>query len=696
MEFNVFFKILVRRRYVFIPFFLLILGVPLLLSIWKEPIYEASSTIIFKKSDLQTSFLEGLPKAFGEIAFFDTEDTQENLMTFLEDDINIQRVISDLGYDVTIKKFHPSFPSINFLMSAQQQALSINEKSGNEIFQISGYAVSEKEAACISKQFVKIAAETIVNFKKSAATKMEKVIIQHNQETNRKLKAVLKQKNLFLQQNNYVDINKQLDNLYSEISKNRELEQKQIIFLQKIKKKQKALKQQLSNIPEFHKTREDMQRNPILAKAEEQLVDLLWELAEMKTKLTDEHKDLISRNLLIEEVKETIRNEKKNILSGEIWERNAYNTNLVDQYNENLITIITAQIDIQVIQKFIEVAKKKTITLAVLEADFQLLADKILLYKNIIQQDLNTLNAISVVDKMDIADFEIIHLAGATSNGSTAFFPNYKTILFFSLFLAFWIAFVITLFVDYIDPSLKSIERVESLFGISIFTEISHKKRGSTGLIPSSLMACEKPIRHILSWLKKGDNGSSSHMIGVVSSKFGEGVTHTGCRVAKQLACLGERVLLVETNAVFPCLEKTLNVTAKYGAIDVLNGRSNFTDSVVEIEPNLSALVLLKRDRNSFYLRQDFLKKIVSSIPETNEFQWIVVDLPPINEDAAAVDILDQCDSIIYNIALMKVRSREIKKAMMHLMKKKNILERTIFITNRHRPFWPDFLKFKR
>lgn len=697
MEFTIFFKILLRRKYIFIPLFLLILMIPLLLSAWKKPVYKKSSIIIFNKVDLQTVFLEKLPKALGEISFFDVDDTQDNLSTFLKNETIIQNVISDLDYAYDTEDFLTSLPFLKFLFSSQTKAMSIDKESGNEVFEISGYASSTKEAAHISRQFVKTAARFMGELNKSTCLKIKSILSEYNQEIHEKLRSVQNKMHLFSQQHDYVDLETQLDSLYQEISQNRNLELKHRRFLNKVESEQKALKQQLKDIPEFHTIRQTMAKNPVLENAQKKLVELKWSLAEKKVELTSNHADVISHIKVIDEVKETIKNETEKIFSSETWERNDYNTSLMNKYNENIINKIIAKLDIQIIQKVIKDAERKAIKLKESDTSYQLLLDQALLNKNIIKQNQNLLNALLVVEKMDFNNLKIIHLADTKEDSSVIFFPNYKFVLSFSVFLAFWGAFVFALFVDYIDPNIKDIEAAEAILDKMILTDISNiKQKGIAGYIrfffPLTSNACNRSVRYILSWLKKEKKEEPVHFVGVASTKFGEGVTQTAYIVAKSLAELGEKVLLIEANGITPCLGKLLKQSPEYGMSDLFQKQSSFSDSIVQIDSDLSAIFFSGQQNSSFYMKVNFISTIQSFLSESDKYEWIIVDLPALEADAATVNILDHCDSVLFNIGLMKVKKREIKKSMGQLKTKKNLFDRTCFITNRHRSFLPLFL----
>ncbi|MCI5145386.1 MAG: hypothetical protein D3923_07605, partial [Candidatus Electrothrix sp. AR3] len=291
--------------------------------------------------------------------------------------------------------------------------------------------------------------------------------------------------------------------------------------------------------------------------------------------------------------------------------------------------------------------------------------------------------------KMDLDTFDVIRFAdtGESSDGSV-FFPEYKRILFFSLFLAFWIAFTVALFFDYLDPTIKSIERAEFLLGTSILTAIPHQRSLLALLLPKSCFRGEKQaIRHILSWLKKEERVAPC-VIGITASRFGEGVTRTTTLLVERLANMGEKVLYVEANATYPRVKKNFKCKPTYGLTDLFSGQASFAETAVWINPHLAVLATPVKKKEFFYLAGNLPDQLRATLPITDPFHWIILDLPPVSKDAAVVDVLGQCDAVLFQLALMKVTTRKLSNCFQQLRDQGNLLQRTIVVANKHKPFW--------
>lgn len=137
-------------------------------------------------------------------------------------------------------------------------------------------------------------------------------------------------------------------------------------------------------------------------------------------------------------------------------------------------------------------------------------------------------------------------------------------------------------------------------------------------------------------------------VIGVTSSLRGEGKTTTSCNIAYTLAEMGKRVLLIDADMRLPNVYKSLNIRRSPGLSNLLTG-VNSNDSLVQysgiheklsvitsgdIPPNPSELLASKRMSDSIEL----LKK---------EFDYIVIDLPPVDAVTDALIVAKLTDGMV-------------------------------------------------
>ena len=136
-------------------------------------------------------------------------------------------------------------------------------------------------------------------------------------------------------------------------------------------------------------------------------------------------------------------------------------------------------------------------------------------------------------------------------------------------------------------------------------------------------------------------------VIGIVSTVPSEGKTTAAVNLALITAATGRRVLLIDGDLRNPALTRALQTKPQRGLIDVLLGRLKLEDaSQREPQTGLVVLPVIPGDRVSHSnevisssAMRDFLEKMRA------QFDYIVVDLPPIGpivDARAAADLIDE------------------------------------------------------
>lgn len=136
-------------------------------------------------------------------------------------------------------------------------------------------------------------------------------------------------------------------------------------------------------------------------------------------------------------------------------------------------------------------------------------------------------------------------------------------------------------------------------------------------------------------------------VIGIVSTVPSEGKTTTAVNLALITAATGRKVLLIDGDLRNPALTRALQTKPQRGLIDVLLGRLKLEDaSQREPQTGLVVLPVIPGDRVSHSnevisssAMRDFLERM------RGQFDYIVVDLPPIGpivDARAAADLMDE------------------------------------------------------
>jgi len=182
---------------------------------------------------------------------------------------------------------------------------------------------------------------------------------------------------------------------------------------------------------------------------------------------------------------------------------------------------------------------------------------------------------------------------------------------------------------------------------------------------------------------------SALHTVLVTSARHGEGASTVSLGLATALAKEREtRVLLVEGNLRMPSLARLLAVAPADGLSEFLDGKATADGLVVRIEKlNLSAIVAGNSGRQSLDLEQ--VANLLARLRP--QFDFIIIDAPPVNRYADASILAPRVDGVILVVEADRTPVAEAESAKRQLDK----VDARILgvVLNRRRSYIPAFIE---
>ncbi len=162
--------------------------------------------------------------------------------------------------------------------------------------------------------------------------------------------------------------------------------------------------------------------------------------------------------------------------------------------------------------------------------------------------------------------------------------------------------------------------------------------------------------------------GTKCPIIGVTSSMRGEGKSTTAVNLSYVLAEKGSRVLLIDGDLRIPSVAKKMNIESTPGLTDVLMGKetqliTDFKSDLLDtwyimpsgdVPPNPSELLGSKRMASAL----EQLKKA---------FDYIIIDLPPVNIVSDALSIASLITGMIVVIREEYTEKKELERCFRQL-----------------------------
>lgn len=174
-----------------------------------------------------------------------------------------------------------------------------------------------------------------------------------------------------------------------------------------------------------------------------------------------------------------------------------------------------------------------------------------------------------------------------------------------------------------------------------------------------------KLLRANLNFVLSAEN--KGHVIGVTSSIRGEGKSTTSINLAYVLAQAGHQVLLIDGDLRLPSIGKKLEMNHSIGLTDLLIGKgakiSEFQSGLLKnlfvilsgaIPPNPSELLGSRR-----------METVLNNLKES--FDYIIVDLPPVNIVSDAMSISHLLDGIIVVMRESYTRKKDLDACLSQL-----------------------------
>lgn len=137
-------------------------------------------------------------------------------------------------------------------------------------------------------------------------------------------------------------------------------------------------------------------------------------------------------------------------------------------------------------------------------------------------------------------------------------------------------------------------------------------------------------------------------VIGVTSSLKSEGKSTTAINLAYTLAETGNRVLLLDSDMRLPSIAHKLGLFQAPGLSNFLSGQDIFTQMIQHSNLSHNLYVIAAGDippNPSELMETEYMRKLISSL--SNNFNYIILDLPPIGEVADALTVSKYIDGML-------------------------------------------------
>jgi polysaccharide biosynthesis transport protein len=156
--------------------------------------------------------------------------------------------------------------------------------------------------------------------------------------------------------------------------------------------------------------------------------------------------------------------------------------------------------------------------------------------------------------------------------------------------------------------------------------------------------------------------------VAVTSALHGEGKSTTSAQLARAVAQVGKKVLLVEADMRRPTLHKAFEVALTPGLSEVLEGEQLYRDSIVALDPpGLFMLPAGPISRRAADLVSLSFSSILAKV--SREFDLVLIDCPPVLGAAEAQEIAGMADGALLVIKASGTSGKAVSAALSSLIR---------------------------
>lgn len=256
------------------------------------------------------------------------------------------------------------------------------------------------------------------------------------------------------------------------------------------------------------------------------------------------------------------------------------------------------------------------------------------------------------------------------AQGGYRFKPNLFKNLTLGLLMGLLLGVLLAFVLEFLDDSLKTPEDIEEKLRLSVLGIIP--KLGPKDSIAtmssdprSSFSEAYRSVRTALQFAT--EHGVPRSLL-ITSASPGEGKSTSALALARNLAQLGKRVLLIDGDLRNPSLHKTLGLNAEVGLSNLLSGSSTLANAVQDTEDeHLKVMLAGPLPPNPAELLSG--SKFISMLTIAAErFDHVVIDGPPVLGLADALVLANSVESTMLVVTSGKTKINTAQAALKRLL----------------------------
>lgn len=230
--------------------------------------------------------------------------------------------------------------------------------------------------------------------------------------------------------------------------------------------------------------------------------------------------------------------------------------------------------------------------------------------------------------------------------------PDKRTNMVIAIGLALILPTLFLLLREILDTKIKGIRDIINVSNIPLIGIIGSNHDNDPVVVldkpKSSISEAFRAIRSNLQFLYKTGNKSDNKTILITSSIGGEGKTFVSMNIATALAISGKKTILIGVDMRKPKIFDEFELTNKIGLSNYLSGNAELQQTIQKTKVNTLDIITGGPipPNPSELLLSDTLNEMFQKFKA--EYDFIVLDTPPVGLVADAFDLMKYADASLY------------------------------------------------
>src|SRR3990167_412217 len=664
MEFLKIYEVLLRRKHIFICIFLGFLGIVAIGTHIITPSYKAKAKLhIDETSNVLPSLLSGLglrgisvrektrSGSLSREKFYQTDIELVKIRPLLENLISSLNIKDKRGKTMKPDKLIES----SFIYKLKNKLsprpyIIVDQYEDAYMLEIVSYSPNPSEAAAMSNELAKLYVEYMLNSIREKFKNARIFIEGQIQKVKEDYCNSLSSLNEFKTREKTVDLGQETTNMIDKIAtlKSNYEDNERAILEAKRKIKKSEEKMKVVNI--FRKESEQYSRSDSIKSLQTKLNDLVISIAQKGIDFTKEHPEHKQLEKQIETIRELIKREADIVFDSQ--------THSIDPNHDFLSkNIITAYIDYELavakrklLRKYLNRYQNELLGLPIKNTENSKLELALSVNKNTYQNLLEYLNQVGIAESITLSNVKLIETASLPYK---VYFPKKRLNYVVGIFLGFFIALIITFYIEYIDNTIKTPEDIKKILPLTLLgtiprTKYLQKLSTISNLAPNSNIV--EAYRTIKNSIRFTCADRQPKMLSITSSTDSEGKSSIAANISITYCMAEKKVILVDLNLRRPSIHRFFNIPNINGITNILSGDLPLDE--VTIHTNIRGLDLILAGpittNPGRLIESQGLKDIISKLKIM--YDMVIVDTSPIVAVNDALIVGTIADGVLYII----------------------------------------------